>query len=159
MLLYVPVPCADAGYRWCFDRTSVHLCASSLQNLAIPQDFYFPLSVSVERSWWPCIRRRGIGWFKEQGQCFFIIIFLVLFKKKIKHATRFFFLSTLPHRQGGCRACCSCKVESQLSWDCTDLAHAPEAQGVLPMMVGVRPVNWIYRLWRHCPYLIVVDCN
>ena len=26
------------------------------------------------------------------------------------------------------------------------------AQGVLPCVWwGVRPVNWIYRLWRHCP--------
>ena len=29
---------------------------------------------------------------------------------------------------------------------CTDLYYARGAQGVLPMRVGVRPVNWIYRL-------------
>ena len=30
--------------------------------------------------------------------------------------------------------------------ECTDLYYARGAQGVLPMRVGVRPVNWIYRL-------------
>ena len=35
--------------------------------------------------------------------------------------------------------------------ECTDLYYARGAQGVLPMRVGVRPVNWIYRLWRHYP--------
>ena len=34
---------------------------------------------------------------------------------------------------------------------CTDLYYASGAQGVLAMRAGVRPVNWIYRLWRHCP--------
>ena len=34
---------------------------------------------------------------------------------------------------------------------CTDLYYARGAQGVLPMRVGVRPVNWIYPLWRYCP--------
>ena len=28
--------------------TSVYFCASPLQNLAVPQDFYFPLSISLE---------------------------------------------------------------------------------------------------------------
>ena len=28
-----------------------------------------------------------------------------------------------------------------------------------PWYWGVRPVNWIYRLWRHCPSLVVVDWN
>ena len=37
--------CASAGYTWSFRRTSVYLCASSLQNLAILQNFYSPLSV------------------------------------------------------------------------------------------------------------------
>ena len=31
-------------------RTSVHLCATSLQNLVVQQDFYFPLGVPLERS-------------------------------------------------------------------------------------------------------------
>ena len=30
--------------------------------------------------------------------------------------------------------------------ECTDLYYARGAQGVLPMRVGMRPVNWIYRL-------------
>ena len=34
------------------------------------------------------------------------------------------------------------------------------AEGVLPCVgCGVRLVNWIYRLWRHCSSLVVVDCN
>ena len=32
------------------DRTSVHLCASSLHNLAVSQDFYSLVNISVERS-------------------------------------------------------------------------------------------------------------
>ena len=45
----LPVPyhvCASAGYTQCFGRSSVYLCASSLQNLTAPQDFY-SLSVSL----------------------------------------------------------------------------------------------------------------
>ena len=38
---YVPV---------CFGRTSVHLCAASLQNLAVQHDFYSILGVPLERS-------------------------------------------------------------------------------------------------------------
>ena len=53
-------------------RTSVHLCASSLQNLAVPQDFYFAVCISVERSWWPSIRWCETDEFEEQGQCIFI---------------------------------------------------------------------------------------
>ena len=36
------------------------------------QDFYSPLSISLERSAWPHIRWCGIGWFQEQVQCLFI---------------------------------------------------------------------------------------
>ena len=36
------------------------------------QDLYFPLSVPVERSYWPCIRWCGTGGFQEQYQCLFI---------------------------------------------------------------------------------------
>ena len=50
----------------------VHLCTSSLQNLAVPQDFYSLFSISVERSWWPRIRRCGTDGFQDQGQCLFI---------------------------------------------------------------------------------------
>ena len=38
------------GYTRYFDRTSVYFCTSPLQNLAVPQDFYSPLSISLERS-------------------------------------------------------------------------------------------------------------
>ena len=64
--------CGSAGCTWCPARTSVHLCASSLQNLAIPQDFCSPLSVPLERSCLPRIRWCATGGFQEQGQCFFI---------------------------------------------------------------------------------------
>ena len=39
--------CVSSVYTRFFDRTSVFLCASLLQNLAVPQDFYSPLSFSV----------------------------------------------------------------------------------------------------------------
>ena len=57
------------------------------------------------------------------------------------------------HRQGGCLACWSCKIDSWLNWGCTDLYYALGAQRVMTMRVGgcVWPVNWIFRLWRHCP--------
>ena len=55
-----------------FPRTSVYLCAASLQNLAVPHDFCFPLSVPLERSCWPRIRWCGTGGFQEQGQCFLL---------------------------------------------------------------------------------------
>ena len=42
--------CASQGYTRCFDRTSVYLCASPLQNLTVQQDFYFHLSISLVRS-------------------------------------------------------------------------------------------------------------
>ena len=32
----------------------------------------FPVSISVERSWWPRIRWGETGWFQEQGQCIVI---------------------------------------------------------------------------------------
>ena len=55
-------------------RTSLHqqLCASSLQNLTVSQDFYSPFSISVERCWWTRIRWCGTGGFQEQGRCLFI---------------------------------------------------------------------------------------
>ena len=61
-----------ACYTRCCDRTSVLLGASSLQNLAVPEDFYSPVSVSMEQSWWPMIRWCGTGGFQEQGQCIFL---------------------------------------------------------------------------------------
>ena len=52
--------------------TSVYLCASPLQNLTAPQDFYSTLSISLERSGWPRIRWCGIGGFQDQVQCLFV---------------------------------------------------------------------------------------
>ena len=69
-----PYACANAGYKRCSGRTSVHLCASSLQNLAVPHDFYSPLSVALERSCFPRFRCCGTGGFQEQGQFFFIFL-------------------------------------------------------------------------------------
>ena len=78
------VICASVGYTRRFGCTSVHLCPSVLQNLEVPQDFCSPVSISVEWSWWPCIRWCGTGLFQEQGQCLLIglvnrTIFLQLF--------------------------------------------------------------------------------
>ena len=46
----LPEPYVPVCYTWCCDRTSVHLCASSLQKIAVPHNFYFLVSISVERS-------------------------------------------------------------------------------------------------------------
>ena len=64
--------CASPGYTRCFDRTSVYFCASTLKNLGVPQDFYSPLSLSLEWSGWPHIWWFGIGGFQEQVQCIFV---------------------------------------------------------------------------------------
>ena len=45
------VLCVGAGYKWRFDRTLVHSCTFSLQNLAVLNYFYSSVSISVERSW------------------------------------------------------------------------------------------------------------
>ena len=63
---------AGVGYKRRCDSTSVHLCASSLQNLAVSQDFYSLGSISVERPWWIPIRWCGTGGFQEQGKLIFI---------------------------------------------------------------------------------------
>ena len=60
------------GYTRCFDRTSVIFSASPLQNLAVPQDFYSSLSISLERSGSLRIRWCGIGGFQEQVNCLFV---------------------------------------------------------------------------------------
>ena len=60
---YVPVWVTSGA-----DRISVHLFASSLQNLAVSQDFYSFVIISVERSWWPRIRWCGTGGIQEQDR-------------------------------------------------------------------------------------------
>ena len=42
-----------------------------------------------------------------------------------------------------------CKIDSRLWLSCTDLHIL--CRGYCPWGWGMRPVNWIYRLWRHCP--------
>ena len=49
-----------------------YLCATSLQNLAVQQNFWSSLSVPLEWSCWPRVRWCPTGGFQEQGQCFFI---------------------------------------------------------------------------------------
>ena len=46
----LPEPYVPVRVTRCPGLTSVYLCATSLQNLAEPQDFCFPLSFSLERS-------------------------------------------------------------------------------------------------------------
>ena len=58
-------------YPWYSGHTLVYLRAASPQNLALPDDFYFTLSVPLERSCRPCIRWCETGGFQDQGQCFF----------------------------------------------------------------------------------------
>ena len=47
------------------------LMSLSLQNLTVQQDLYSPLSVNVERAFYPCIRWCWTGEFQEQAQCCF----------------------------------------------------------------------------------------
>ena len=55
------------GSTWCSGRTLVYLCASSLKNLTVPQDLYSTLSVSLERSFLPCIQWFGTAGFKSRA--------------------------------------------------------------------------------------------
>ena len=64
--------CASKGYTRCFGCTSLYLCASSLPNLTVLQDIYLPLSVSLEWSWWSCVRWCATSRFQEQGQYLYI---------------------------------------------------------------------------------------
>ena len=86
--LYVPV----RVYTRCASCTSVYICAASLKNLAVSQDWFFPLSVPQERScrtrsWW-C----GTSGFKEQGQCFFIDLSCSILSSLLWSSTIFPFL-------------------------------------------------------------------
>ena len=49
IVLYLDRMC-QRGFSWCSGRTSAHLCAASLQNLAVQQDFYSLLGVPLVRS-------------------------------------------------------------------------------------------------------------
>ena len=59
--------CSSAGYTRCFGRTSVHLCASSLLNLAVPQDF-FPLHDLGD----PLFDGVGLEGFKSRADAFLL---------------------------------------------------------------------------------------
>ena len=67
------VVCASSGYTQCCYRTSVHLCAFSLQNLAVSQDFYSLVSISVKRSYsdpvFDCVELAG---FKSRANAFLL---------------------------------------------------------------------------------------
>ena len=52
-----------------------------------------------------------------------------------------------------------CKIESRLWLSFTDLYYARGAQEYCPWGWGIRLVNWLHRLWRHCPSLVVVNSN
>ena len=61
----LPLPCVQARLTRgaLVAHRHAYICASSLQNLTVSHDFYFPLSVSVERSCWLCIRSCWTGGF------------------------------------------------------------------------------------------------
>ena len=71
MVLYLGCMCC-VGYTRGFGHTSAHLYAASRQNLLVPQDFYSPVSISVEQFCWPRIWWCGTCGFQEQGQSLFI---------------------------------------------------------------------------------------
>ena len=59
-----------------------------------------------------------------------------------------------PHRQGGCLACWRlqrCTFDPGCDWAAPIYTMHEALRGYCPCGWGVRPVNWIYRLWRHCP--------
>ena len=53
------------------------------------------------------------------------------------------------HRQGGCLACW--RLQGRFSAESSLIYIMHESlRGYCPCVWGVRPINWIYRLWRHC---------
>ena len=44
-----------------------YIMGSSLQNLTVPKDSYFPRSISVALSFWPSIRWCGTGGFESRA--------------------------------------------------------------------------------------------
>ena len=63
---------ASAGYTRCFVLTSVYLCASSLQNLALQQAFFFHSVSLLNEITDPLFDGVGLTGIKEQNLCFFI---------------------------------------------------------------------------------------
>ena len=92
------VHCLYHMYQWGYTRCIgfiVYLCASTLQNVAVSQDFYSLPIISVERSCWPCIRWYWTLGFKSRANAF-----LLSFLSLGWYYYRFFLLaemvSTLP---------------------------------------------------------------
>ena len=92
----------------------VCLCTSPLQNLAVPQDFYSPFSISLERSGWPRIRWCEIGGFQEQVQCLFVGLVAIIFFLKL-FSLSLLFLYRLVVWGWGLR---TCRVSISLSPPC-----------------------------------------
>ena len=61
---YEPVR-VTRGLNWSHIGTLMSLLAAEPRTIAL-------LFISVERSWWPCIRWCGTSGFEDQGQCLFI---------------------------------------------------------------------------------------
>ena len=95
VVLYL-VHISQCGYTLCCDRTSVHLCPSSPQNLAVSPDFYSSVSVSVQRSWWPRIRWCGMARFQGQGNSFLLVYLLA----PLLSPTVFFFFHSMGWYRG-----------------------------------------------------------
>ena len=67
----LPVPYVSVRVTRGADRISVYFCASPLQNIAVPQDFYSPQCLSGI-IWLTPYLMVGIGGFQEQVQCLFV---------------------------------------------------------------------------------------
>ena len=70
MVLFLCRMCRWGYTRRC-DRTSVHLCVSSLQNLAVWQDFYSLFSISVNDLIDPLFDLVGLTGFKRRANALF----------------------------------------------------------------------------------------
>ena len=68
--MVLPVPYVPVRYTRRCDRISVHLWASSLQNLAVPQDFYLVVSISVNGLGDPVFDGVGVTGFKTRANAF-----------------------------------------------------------------------------------------
>ena len=71
MVLYLCCICECGSQAELWLHIDIYLCASSLQNLTIPQVFYSPLSVTVERSCSPVFDGMGLVDFKRAGPVLF----------------------------------------------------------------------------------------
>ena len=72
----LPGPYVPARVTRGSGRTSVYLCAASMQNLAVSHDFYFPLNVPLERSCCPRIQCVGLAGFKSKANACLLALFI-----------------------------------------------------------------------------------